>query len=177
MIDGHIKIPLRVMLSPKQSGTYNYGSLNRSAVYYVGVSNNTLDSVKINITDVISMLQPFTPTLIGCNMEIAVRKLQVWGPLSTASRSPELVVALDMGSNTNSLAITDVGTLMTRARCGITIPYEIWHCGSYTFCQIDFDNVTAADTPDRWDKTKTQDIGLVYITVHYRITPVTNAIT
>jgi len=170
MVDCHIRIPIRAVYIPTATATVpTPGTLYSSAYYPVTIKAGVLSPIYLTAAQIKDLIQPYIPKDTSCAIEFSLRKIMVWGPLSTGTRQCETIVSVDVGDSTNSITVSDVGTLTSRPRCGITIPYEVWQCGgTQHLLSVQFD--AALEAASRWKSSDISDVGFILLTIHYRVT-------
>lgn len=176
-LDCSIILPINFQYITQTTGSsWDFGNISQIPVRYVTINEHGyLVPFQINVSEIGDVLRSVIGTCNSqCWLEFSVLKIQVWGPLSTQYRQSTIQLRVDVGSNSNSLFVHDIGTQTRRPRCGITLPYRVWYCSNSTetILDLNLDSVAPFTTKDlRWDNTKDTDIGVMYISLHYRVSP------
>lgn len=130
-------LPIKILLSEAATPgaeTWNYGTLGSVTTVVVYTSpptssdaNGKPPALPIIASDLTNIMATRFGLNASANAEIAVKKVQYWGPTKSQVQDdliPELVV--NTSTISGGKAVTDVGTEMHRARCGITNPFITW---------------------------------------------------
>lgn len=80
----------------------------------------------LNCTQVISLIRFFGYLAGPQGIEFVIRKVAVWGPLTTTTEESYPRLSVDVGGSSAALAVTDRQAPNHRSRCGVSIPYNVW---------------------------------------------------
>lgn len=175
-VEGFLKFPIALRFKPNQTTPELVaGNITQPAYYLLTASpSGTISFATLSPSQLSSCMTAYG---IGGNsgiyMEIALRKVQLWGP--TVTNDATVALEVDVGNDTGHTMIQDQGTMARRPRCALSIPYEIWFKFDNSTTIISFNpdlkvaNLYDKEQNKRWDITKTHELGVLHITVHYKI--------
>lgn len=179
--EGHLKLQLDFLFNsttpqPAPADAWTYGNLNLPAYRFIVNDGGThLEGFEISCYDIAQLIS----AVIGqCTpdrqLEFSIEKVQLWGPISTPTRFATSSLRVDVGNNTNSTLVQDVGTAVRRPRCGITLPFRVWYTAtdSYSPIAVALDTTKPFVDKTRWSTTTSYNLGTMHLTVHYRLSAV-----
>lgn len=88
---------------------------------------------QLTTADIVKLVRGYAGLDSDLSFEVAIKKVAVWGPLPINLKSETICcLAVDVGYHTSGLVVSDRCAPNHRSRCGITIPYVVWHASDTT---------------------------------------------
>lgn len=118
------------------TGSSSQGGLTVSTDRYVPstlAAQSGKHFYQLTTSDLVRLVRGYAGLADNLTFEVAMKKVAVWGPLPVNLKTETVCcLAVDVGYHTSGLVVSDRCAPNHRSRCGITIPYVVWHTSGPT---------------------------------------------
>lgn len=132
-IDVTLKTHVKIYVADKTQ-LVSTGVVNKIGIITVASPSGSpgiLDSFALS-PETLSVLanQMYGMWLNTTSFELAVIKVQFWGPIPRNTRDSVISLSMDVGGETGSATFLDAGSLQHRPRIAVRMPMLVWHVGN-----------------------------------------------
>lgn len=86
------------------------------------------DYFELTASNIITLIMDYSLLSSSTDLEFAIRKVSVWGPIPKPGDSEAYpCLAVDVSAISAGLTVNDRSAPNHRSRCGIALPFVVWH--------------------------------------------------